>query len=84
MEGRRSEILAAVKAHLVAQGIEEERVIPEAELGAGVGLDSLDTVSLVVAMEERFDIEIPDSDLQNVETVGDAVTLIESKLAVGA
>ena len=44
-----------------------------------LGADSLDVVELVMALEEKFDIEIPDSDAEGIATVGDAVKYVESK-----
>ena len=44
-----------------------------------LGADSLDVVELVMALEEKFDIEIPDSDAEGIATVGDAVSYVESK-----
>ena len=44
-----------------------------------LGADSLEVVELVMALEEKFDIEIPDSDAEGIATVGDAVSYVESK-----
>jgi acyl carrier protein len=46
-----------------------------------LGADSLDTVELVMALEEAFDIEIPDEDAEGITTVGDAVSYIQAKQA---
>jgi acyl carrier protein len=45
-----------------------------------LGADSLDTVELVMAFEEKFDIEIPDEDAEKMRTVGDAIEYLNSKL----
>jgi acyl carrier protein len=80
---KRGEILEAVKEHLSQRGIESDNVTEESDLVKDLGLDSLDTVELTLGLEERFGIEIPDTELEGVGTVGDAVTLIEKKLSVG-
>jgi acyl carrier protein len=49
-----------------------------------LGLDSLDMVEMTLGLEESFGVEIPDSELEDVATVGDAITLIEKKMSVGA
>lgn len=78
----RQEILQAVKEHLAGRGIDADKVTPEAELLGDLDLDSLDTVELTLGLEERFGIEIPDSELEGVTTVNDAIDLIERKVAV--
>jgi len=60
-------------------GIEEEKVTEEASFIDDLGADSLDTVELVMALEEAFDIEIPDEAAEGIATVGDAVKFIEEK-----
>ena len=45
-----------------------------------LGADSLDTVELIMAFEEEFDIEIPDEDAENIRTVGDVIGYLEDKL----
>ena len=80
---KREEIFEALKEHLVGRGIEAEKVTPAANLQQDLGLDSLDTVEMTVGLEDRFGIEIPDSELEGVQTVNDAVELIEQKVAVG-
>jgi acyl carrier protein len=80
---KRAEILEAVKEHLAQRGIEGAEITEQSNLVNDLGLDSLDTVELTLGLEERFGIEIPDTELEGVTTVGDAVTLIEKKLSVG-
>jgi acyl carrier protein len=80
---KREEILGAIRDHLSQRGIEAEDVNEKSDLVKDLGLDSLDTVELTLGLEERFGIEIPDTELEGVGTVGDAVTLIEKKLSVG-
>ncbi|NPV71199.1 MAG: acyl carrier protein [Firmicutes bacterium] len=70
-------ILGRVKDIVVEQlGVAEEDVIPEASFIDDLGADSLDIVELVMALEEEFDMEIPDEDAERIVTVGDAVDYI--------
>jgi acyl carrier protein len=67
-----------VKSIIVEQlGVDEEEVTPDASFVDDLGADSLDTVELVMAFEEEFDIEIPDEDAEKITTVGDAVQYIK-------
>ena len=67
-----------VKQIIVEQlGVEESEVTPSASFVDDLGADSLDTVELVMAFEEAFDIEIPDEDAEKIKTVKDAVEYIE-------
>lgn len=71
-----------VKEIIVDQlGVEAEQVKPEAAFIDDLGADSLDTVELVMALEEEFDLEIPDEDAEKIKTVGDAINYIKSKNA---
>jgi acyl carrier protein len=58
-----------------------EKVTEKASFIDDLGADSLDTVELVMAFEEEFDVEIPDDAAEHIQTVGDAVKFIDSKLA---
>jgi acyl carrier protein len=58
-------------------GVEEDEVNPNAKFIEDLGADSLDTVELVMAFEEEFDLEIPDEDAEKIATVGDAITYIK-------
>ena len=60
-------------------GVKEEEVTNDASFVDDLGADSLDTVELVMALEEEFETEIPDEDAEKIATVGDAVTYIEGK-----
>ena len=60
-------------------GVEEEEVVPEAKFVDDLGADSLDTVELVMALEEEFDVEIPDEDAEKIQTVGGAIDFIKDK-----
>ena len=60
-------------------GVKPEEVTPEAKFIDDLGADSLDTVELVMALEEEFGIEIPDEEAEKLVTVGDAVKYIGDK-----
>ena len=69
---------ARVKEIIVEQlGVEEADVTPAAKFIEDLGADSLDTVELVMAFEEEFDLEIPDEDAEKITTVGDAIQYIK-------
>ena len=62
-------------------GVKAEEVTPQASFIDDLGADSLDTVELIMALEEEFNVEIPDEDAEKMTTVGDAVPYIEEKTA---
>ncbi len=67
-----------VKNIIVEQlGVEADQVKPEAQFVNDLGADSLDTVELIMALEEEFDIEIPDDKAEKIKTVGEAVAYIQ-------
>ncbi|MCK4437031.1 acyl carrier protein [bacterium] len=67
-----------IKQIIVDQlGVEADKVVPEASFIDDLGADSLDTVELVMALEEEFDIEIPDEDAEKITTVREATGYIE-------
>ncbi len=71
-----------VKSIVVDQlEVDPEQVTPEASFANDLGADSLDTVELVMALEEEFDIEIPDEVAEQIDTVGKAVEHISEKVA---
>ena len=57
--------------------VEKDKVVSEASFVDDLGADSLDLVELIMAMEEKFDIEIPDEDAEKIVTVQDAVDYVE-------
>jgi len=59
-------------------GVEEKQVVPEASFGGDLGADSLDTVELVMALEEEFGIEIPDERAQSIIKVQDAIDYVNA------
>ncbi|MCI0566891.1 MAG: acyl carrier protein [Acidobacteria bacterium] len=68
-----------VKSIIMEQlGVDAEEVTPEASFVNDLGADSLDTVELVMALEEAFKIEISDEDAEKITTVADAIKYIES------
>ena len=80
------DIFEKVKAIVVDQlEIEEpEKVTAEAKFADDLGADSLDTVELIMALEEEFDIDIPDEEAEQIVTVGDAVANISDKVKTAA
>ena len=80
----RSEVLAAVKdAAVEVLGVEPDAVVEEATFKDDLDADSLDLVELVMALEERLDITIPEDELGEIKTVGQAVDVVVGKTAVG-
>jgi len=72
-----SDIAKRVKEIVAEQlGVEEVLVVPEASFMDDLGADSLDTVELVMALEEEFYIEIPDEDAEKIQSVNDAIEYI--------
>ena len=61
-------------------GVDPNEITPEASFIDDLGADSLDTVELVMAFEEEFDIEIPDEDAEKLTSVGKALEYLESRL----
>ena len=73
-----SEIESKVKAIIVDKlGVDEAEVKPEASFTNDLGADSLDTVELIMEFEKEFDIQIPDDQAENIQTVGQAIKYIE-------
>ena len=71
-----------VKSIIAEQlGVKPEEVTPEASFIDDLGADSLDTVELVMALEEEFGVEIPDEDAEKMNKVSDAIKYIEDKVA---
>ena len=68
-----------VKKIIVEQlGVKEEDVKPEASFVEDLGADSLDTVEVVMALEEEFDIEIPDEEAEKITTVQSAIDYVQN------
>lgn len=80
--GKRMATEDKVKSIIAEQlGVKPEEVTPEASFIDDLGADSLDTVELVMALEEEFSIEIPDEDAEKMTKVSDAIKYIEEKVA---
>ena len=70
-----------VKDIIVEQlGVNADQVTPDAKFIEDLGADSLDTVELVMALEEEFDIEIPDEEAEKIQSVGQAVDYIKTHM----
>ena len=75
------EIFDEVKEIIIEQlGVTESSITMEASFIDDLGADSLDIVELIMALEEEFDLEIPDSDAEKVVTVGDVVEYIKDNV----
>lgn len=75
---RTMDVFKRVKEIIVEQlGVDEDEVTMEASFIDDLGADSLDIVELIMALEEEFDLEIPDEDAEKIRTVGDAVEYIK-------
>ena len=74
-----SEIATEVKAIIVDKlGVDENDVTPEASFTNDLGADSLDTVELIMELEKKFEITIPETEAEKITTVGDAIAFIEN------
>lgn len=74
-------VFEKVRSILVNQlGVDEDKVVMDASIVDDLGADSLDVVDLIMSLEEEFDIEIPDEDVETMKTVSDVVKYIEAKL----
>ena len=72
-------IEAKVKSIIADQlGVSEDKVKVESSFIEDLGADSLDIVELVMAMEEEFDVQIPDEEAENIKTVGDAINYVKT------
>ena len=73
-------IAEKVKTIIIEQlGVEEDEVTNEASFVDNLGADSLDIVELVMALEEEFELEIPDEDAEQIRTVGEAIAYIQNR-----
>ena len=72
-------VLEKVKAILAEQfDVEEDTITMETSVAEDLGADSLDVVDLLMSIEDDFEIEIPDTEIENMKTVGDLVKYIEA------
>ena len=73
-------VFEKVKAILSEQfDVEEESITLESSITEDLGADSLDVVDLLMSIEDEFEVEVPDSEVENIKTVGDLVKYIEDK-----
>ena len=73
-------VFEKVKAILSEQfDVEEDSITTETTLADDLGADSLDVVDLLMSIEDEFEVEVPDSEVENIKTVGDLVKYIEDK-----
>ena len=61
-------------------GVPDSQITPDASFVKDLGIDSLDYAELVMEFEQNFDIKIPDDDAEKMQTIGEAVTYIQSKI----
>lgn len=81
MTTKANEIEARVKKIVVEQlGVKDDEVTTDASFVDDLGADSLDTVELVMALEEEFETEIPDEDAEKIVTIKDAVNYIVTRM----
>ncbi len=74
-------ILEKVKVILAEQfDIDEDTINPETDLQEDLGADSLDVVDLLMSIEDEFEIEVPDEEIENIRTVGELVSYIEANV----
>ncbi len=74
------EIAERIKTIIVEQlGVGLDEVTPEASFIEDLGADSLDIVELIMALEEEYDMEIPDEDAEKIQTVEDVISYIQNK-----
>jgi len=77
-----ADVSKRVRELMVTQlGVEEGELVPQASILDDLGADSLDVVELVMALEEAFDIEVPDDDVEGIRTVGDVESYVTSRLS---
>ncbi len=72
-------VLEKVKAILAEQfDVEEDKITAETDLQEDLGADSLDVVDLLMSIEDEFEVEVPDEEIENIKTVGALVSYIEA------
>ena len=72
-------VLEKVKAILAEQfDVEEDKITADTDLQEDLGADSLDVVDLLMSIEDEFEVEVPDEEIENIKTVGSPVSYIEA------
>jgi acyl carrier protein len=80
-KGQNGALLDRIREMVAEQlGVDQADVQPEANILEDLGADSLDVVELVMALEEAFDIEVPDEDVEGLRTVGDVEKYIQQRV----
>jgi acyl carrier protein len=75
------EVAEGLKEIMAARlGLPAEQLVPEARLVEDLGLDSLDAVELAIAVERKFNIDVPEDELAKLKTVADMLALVESRI----
>ncbi|MCL2884841.1 MAG: acyl carrier protein [Oscillospiraceae bacterium] len=74
-------VLEKVKMILSSQfDVEEANITPQTDIAADLGADSLDVVDMLMSLEDEFDVEIPDDQIEQIHTVGQLVSYIEEHI----
>lgn len=74
-------VLEKVKMILSSQfDVEEESITPDTNIADDLGADSLDVVDMLMSLEDEFDVEIPDEEIERIRTVGELVAYIEENM----
>lgn len=74
-------VFEKIKAILAEQfDVEEDSITPETNIQEDLGADSLDVVDLIMSIEEEFEFEVPDSEVENIKTVGALVQFVEDNI----
>ena len=74
-------VLEKVKVILSTQfDVEEDSITPETDIADDLGADSLDVVDMLMSLEDEFDVEIPDEEIERIRTVGELVAYIEENM----
>ena len=74
-------VFEKVKAILSEQfDVEEDSITLESSITEDLGADSLDVVDLLMSIEDEFEVEVPDSEVENIKTIGDLVKYIEDRI----
>ena len=72
-------VLEKVKAILAEQfDVEEDKITADTDLQEDLGADSLDVVDLLMSIEDEFEVEVPDEEIENIKTVGSLVSYIDA------
>lgn len=78
----RSDIASRLKQVLIDElGLEEDKIAEDASFEEDLEVDSLGVVELLMALEDEFEVQIPDEDAENIRTVGQAIDLVVAKLS---